>query len=110
MFIGQLDQPHYFKGVPVLLQAFSGIGDPDVKLVIVGDGELRPAFAAEARRLGIAEKVVFAGSVADDLLNEYLSVCEFTVQPSTDNRSVRDGPPLRRRPRAVRSVPATSQA
>jgi glycosyltransferase involved in cell wall biosynthesis len=44
MFVGQLDRPHYFKGVPVLLEAFSRLGRDNVKLVLIGDGDLRPEF------------------------------------------------------------------
>ena len=45
MFVGQLDRPHYFKGLPVLLRAMSGIDDPLVKLVVVGDGDMRASFS-----------------------------------------------------------------
>jgi glycosyltransferase involved in cell wall biosynthesis len=39
--------------------------DLDVRFVIVGDGPLRPALAAQASRLGIADRVCFAGERRD---------------------------------------------
>jgi len=34
---------------------------PDARFVVVGEGELRPRLEAQARRLGLLERVVFAG-------------------------------------------------
>jgi len=84
MCVGQLDRQHYYKGIPVLLSAFARLECPGAKLVIIGDGDLRESFEREARDLGIADAVVFAGRVDDDLLNDYLSVSDLVVQPSTD--------------------------
>lgn len=84
MFIGQLDRPHYSKGIPVLLEAFSQIRQPGVKLVIVGGGDLQPSYAIQAHRLGIQDDVLFAGSVDNDHLNEYISIATFTVLPSLE--------------------------
>lgn len=84
MFVGQLDRPHYFKGVPVLLEAFSKIKHSDAKLVIVGGGDLQNSFESQAYDLGIKDQVIFTGSIDNARINEYLSIAEFTVLPSTD--------------------------
>jgi glycosyltransferase involved in cell wall biosynthesis len=53
------------KAHDVLLEAFARAGSDGARLVLVGDGVARTALAAQAGRLGIADRVVFAGEVAD---------------------------------------------
>ncbi|GIX46474.1 MAG: glycosyl transferase [Candidatus Tectimicrobiota bacterium] len=57
------------KGQRYLLEAFRLLASEvsDLGLVLVGDGELRPALQAQARALGIAERVWFAGFRQDVL-------------------------------------------
>lgn len=52
----------------------------DVKLILLGDGELREELKNKAEQLGIAEKVIFAG-VVDDVEN-YLSAMDVFLLPS----------------------------
>jgi len=54
-----------WKGHRYLLQAFATMRNPDAVLAIVGDGPQREAIAGEARTLGIASQVRFAGNQAD---------------------------------------------
>ncbi len=84
VFVGGLDRPHYFKGVPVLLRALAAQSLASVRAVIVGDGELRGEFAILAQTLGIADRVTFAGSVAEKELPEHLRLGDVFVFPSTD--------------------------
>jgi glycosyltransferase involved in cell wall biosynthesis len=62
--VGRLDPQ---KDHAVLIEAFARLaGDfPDWRLRIVGDGRLRSALDAQVRRLGLEERVVLAGVVAD---------------------------------------------
>lgn len=48
------------KGHALLLEAYA-LCRPEQLLVIVGDGELRPALEAKAESLGIRDRVLFAG-------------------------------------------------
>lgn len=63
-FFGRLIEQ---KGVDVLLRAFAHVheGYPAARLVIVGDGTLRPALAAQAQALGLSDAVIFAGWAPD---------------------------------------------
>jgi len=54
-----------WKGHRYLLQAFATMRNPDAVLAIVGDGPQREAIEGEARTLGIASQVRFAGNQAD---------------------------------------------
>jgi glycosyltransferase involved in cell wall biosynthesis len=82
LFVGGLDRAHYFKGVPVLLEALARIADPRVKAVIVGDGDLRAQFQGQASALGVAERVIFAGRVAQAELPAHYAMCDLLVLPS----------------------------
>lgn len=48
------------KGHALLLEAYA-LCRPEQLLVLVGDGELRPTLEAKAERLGIRDRVLFAG-------------------------------------------------
>ncbi len=56
-----------YKGHDVMLRSLVLVRDrvPDVLWVVVGDGSLRGALEAEARRLGVEQSVAFAGEVSD---------------------------------------------
>lgn len=51
------------KGFPILLQALAMAAPrlPGVRLVLVGDGSMKGALAAQAEALGVEERVTFAG-------------------------------------------------
>ena len=65
LFVGRLAPE---KGHEMLLRAWASAltGQHDVKLLLVGDGPMRPALADLAQELKIGEQVVFAGH-ADDV-------------------------------------------
>jgi rhamnosyl/mannosyltransferase len=58
----------YYKGFDVLIRAMATVRG---KLVIVGDGPLRAELQSLAARLGLTEKVVFAGEINNTVLNAY---------------------------------------
>ena len=54
-----------YKNFMGLLQAFAALGRPEARLVILGDGDERPALEAEAKRLGLGDRVAMPGYVPD---------------------------------------------
>ncbi|HEY0738377.1 MAG TPA: glycosyltransferase family 4 protein [Herpetosiphonaceae bacterium] len=70
------------KGVNVLIDAWPRVlrAQPDAKLLLVGDGDQREELEAQARQLGIAEQVIFAGGCAD--VAPYLRAADAFVLPS----------------------------
>lgn len=83
LFVGGLDTPHYFKGVDVLLRAVALLDNPDVKLLVVGDGDLRPAYERQAAALNLQAQVRFCGRVSDEMLPLHYALCDIHVLPST---------------------------
>ena len=57
----------------------------DIKLNIVGGGDLRESYIKQAEDLGIINKVNFTGKVSDEELKKYYNNCDFLVLPSTDS-------------------------
>jgi len=86
LFAGGLDKAHYFKGVNILLEAAAKLEkekvQKDWRLEIVGDGDLRPEYEKQARELGIADKVIFAGRVSDEDLPKKYQAADCLVLPS----------------------------
>jgi len=83
LFVGALDRAHYFKGIGVLLQALGRISDPDVRLLLVGDGDLRAGYQSQAEALGLAARATFCGRVADADLPAHYAASDLLVLPST---------------------------
>lgn len=80
LFIGRLI---YYKGVDVLLQAFSKVHG--AQLYIAGDGPLKEQLKAQAIDLGIAENVHFLGHQSDEDIKALLNDCDMFVLPSVAN-------------------------
>jgi len=82
LFVGALDQAHYFKGVSVLLNAIAYT--KDARLVIVGKGDLQESYKNQAAQLRIEDRVHFAGGVPDEELAEWYAGARAMVLPSID--------------------------
>lgn len=54
------------KGLGNLLQVVAGLGAPNVKLAIIGDGPLRETLGDAARAAGIGDQVRFFGYLSDE--------------------------------------------
>jgi len=73
------------KGHSVLLEAFSELTrrlERPIRLVLVGDGPLRPALQKQASRLGIAHAVQFAGVVHPEQMPSYYQAADLFCLPS----------------------------
>lgn len=70
------------KGYDVLLQAFAQISRdaPACRLIVAGDGDLRHELEGQARTLGLADRVEWAGRTADPYA--YYAKADIFVLPS----------------------------
>lgn len=84
LFVGGMDGPHYFKGVPVLLEALLGLkrNKMSVQAVFVGEGNLRQDFALRAKAFGLDDTAHFVGQVSDEDLPYYYNLADLFVLPS----------------------------
>lgn len=76
LFLGVL---RYYKGLRFLLEAIAGTS---MRLVVAGDGPLRDELEAQAQRLGLGARVMFAGCVEDADRWALLDACRAVVLPS----------------------------
>jgi len=72
--IGKVARIFKLKGHADLLTAFAKIAPqlPEARLLLVGDGALRGDMETLAQKLGVANKVVFAGLVPPDEVSHYV--------------------------------------
>lgn len=82
LFVGALDRAHHFKRLDYLLQAFSQIKNPNVDLLVVGDGDLKDRFIAQANDLGITDHIHFSGSIPHQQLPPFFAAADVVVLPS----------------------------
>ena len=75
---------HELAGQTYLLDAFALVRKerPDVRLVICGSGSLRTALEEQAKALGIAQHVTFAGLVSNDEVARYTAAADVFALPS----------------------------
>ena len=84
LLVAALDRAHYFKGIDVLLGAIASkdLSSLAMKLIIVGDGDLRKGYEKLAKDLGVFNKVIFAGKVSDKDLPQYYNLSDIFILPS----------------------------
>lgn len=68
------------KGHQLVIEALAQL--TDVHLVIAGDGPMRGALESLARRLGVAERISWAGVVSQEQLARYYAAADVTVLAS----------------------------
>jgi 1,2-diacylglycerol 3-alpha-glucosyltransferase len=78
LFVGRLARE---KGLRLLLESVAGL-PPQAWLLLLGDGPERRELEAEARRLGIAARVVFGGEQDHRHVIDALFACDIFVFPS----------------------------
>jgi 1,2-diacylglycerol 3-alpha-glucosyltransferase len=71
------------KNIDVVLQALARANEPDLKLIVAGDGPAREELEALALALGVADAVTFLGVVARELLPDLYASADAFVFPST---------------------------
>jgi glycosyltransferase involved in cell wall biosynthesis len=82
LFVGSLDRAHYFKGIDVLLDALAQTKPPNLRLLVIGEGDLRATYERRARNLGLAGTVRFAGRVSDAALARHYAAADLVVLAS----------------------------
>lgn len=74
-----------WKGHRYLVEAFSGLPDA-ARLLIVGDGPIKPALLAQIEQLGLADRIILPGNQRDVL--PWLQALDIFALPSYANEGV----------------------
>ncbi|WP_315765608.1 MULTISPECIES: glycosyltransferase [unclassified Bradyrhizobium] len=78
--LGMVARLHPQKAHPDLLEAFAKLAGSDIRLWLVGDGPDRAQLTEQARALGIADRVVFAGDRGD--VRDWIAAMDIFVHPT----------------------------
>ncbi len=80
-YVGRLSPE---KDVDILLEQFAIAKDvvPNLHLMIMGDGAARPALENQARRLGVADSVLFTGPIPYEQVGNYLAAADLFATAS----------------------------
>lgn len=70
------------KGHLLLLEAFARLDRPEARLVLAGDGELRPLIEAKIAELGLGDRVTITGWIDGDEVRRRINDATVVVQPS----------------------------
>lgn len=94
LIFSNLDKAHYFKGVDYLIKAFKLVYDmgpggegwkkQNLKLLIVGEGNMKKYHMNLAGQLGLSAQVIFTGYVDDEEKIKIINLCYMKVLPSID--------------------------
>lgn len=82
--VGSLTKTHAYKGFDTVIRALPVALKrvPEIRYVIVGEGDDRPRLEKLVEEYQIGNRVVFAGSVTDTQLANYYRSCDVFVLPS----------------------------
>ncbi|MEH0964027.1 glycosyltransferase family 4 protein [Streptococcus anginosus] len=80
-----LSRVSYEKNIQAVLAALPAVleENPDVKLVVAGDGPYLSDLKAQAKRLNITDAVIFTGMIAPSETALYYKVADFFISAST---------------------------
>jgi glycosyltransferase involved in cell wall biosynthesis len=83
-YVGRIERSSSWKGIDVLIDAFALIAParPDVRLVLVGDGDAVDDHRRTVDRLGLGARVRFTGAVSGDELTAHYQRATVVVLPS----------------------------
>ncbi len=77
-----------FEGLWLLIDALAILGDQyqDLRLLLVGDGELTPELKIRAEQKGVKDRIVFTGRVSHNEIAEYYKLFNVMVLPRIQTR------------------------
>ncbi|MDR2261803.1 MAG: glycosyltransferase, exosortase A system-associated, partial [Azoarcus sp.] len=86
--IGFIGSFYAYEGLDLLLDALPGLlaGHPGLRVLLVGGGPREGSLKAQAARLGLSDKVIFAGRVPHDEVSHYYSQADLLVYPRRSMR------------------------
>lgn len=74
----------YKKGFDVMIRALAEpeLSHRDLRLIMIGDGDQKAEWQALAAELGVAEKILWVGTIPKDEIGVYYNLADVLVMPS----------------------------
>lgn len=84
-FVGSF---YHYEGLDLLLEAFSKviINIPELRLLLVGGGEMEKELKERAKKLSIADKIIFTGRIPHEKIPAIYSLIDVSVLPRKSMR------------------------
>lgn len=82
LFVGGMDRAHYFKGVNILISAFSELENNDYSLVLFGGGDLVEDYKKQVKDFDLENRVTFPENLSDTELIKAYQESSVLVLPS----------------------------
>ena len=84
-FIGSF---YAYEGLSLLLEALPGLvaKNTDIRVLLVGGGQQEQTLKGQAQELGVADKVIFAGRVPHNKVQNYYDLVDVLVYPRLSMR------------------------
>lgn len=79
LYVGRFDP---VKNLPLLLNAYSEVTDDTIRLILVGDGEMKTAVNKQIKELNIENRVIQTGALYGDDLYAWYYLADFFVLAS----------------------------
>lgn len=94
---GYIGSFFHYEGLDLLIAAMQILAAeyPNLRLLLVGDGELMPVLRRMASEGGVAERVVFTGRIPHAEISKYYSLYDFMILPRRNTRETRLVTPLK---------------
>lgn len=81
LLVANLDEAHYFKGVPNFIRAIAAI--KEVQGIIIGEGSLKESYIKLGEEYQLGNRLKVLGRVDTQQLVQYYQTSDVTVLPST---------------------------
>jgi rhamnosyl/mannosyltransferase len=89
LFVGSLDRTHSWKGLDLTIESlaiYKRLHGEDFTLSVMGEGDYRSAYEAQARKLGLEKNVIFLGPKSGEEKDaEFLKATALVMYPTTAN-------------------------
>ncbi|MEO6823745.1 MAG: TIGR04063 family PEP-CTERM/XrtA system glycosyltransferase [Nitrosospira sp.] len=88
LLLGFIGSFYAYEGLSILLQALPKmlLGNPDIRILLVGGGSQSEELRALAAQLGIEDKVIFTGRVPHNQVQHYYNLIDILVYPRLQMR------------------------
>jgi glycogen synthase len=95
--MGYIGSFFHYEGLNLMVQAMAGLADdfPNLRLLMVGEGEVSPLLKSMTQEAEITDRVIFTGRVPHNQIADFYRLYDFMVLPRLDTRETRLVTPLK---------------
>jgi glycosyltransferase involved in cell wall biosynthesis len=81
---------YFFSGLKEVCIQIARVNDPQIKLLLVGEGDARDEIVQTINKYGLSDRVILAGQKPFSEIPEHLSAADICILPAQNNETMRD--------------------